>query len=129
MVLTGVCPDRLDTQRHHVYRFYFSLCCPTAANPRLELSINSLVIKNLVCYLRLAFSAPFFEGAVSKSLQGDEDGERNERLMGSGRRKEKGADIHEQGKNGGIDEMEAGFLRKREGQGDEGPLLHKLLLS
>ncbi len=74
------------TQTLSIYIFFS--CCHTAVSHPAELSINSLLIKNLFRYLRLLFFSPslLIVEAVCKSLEEREDGEREgkERL----RRKE-----------------------------------------
>lgn len=49
-----VARQRLDTHKH-IFLFFFSSHSPTAVSLPLELSINSLLIKNLFRYLRSAF--------------------------------------------------------------------------
>lgn len=65
MSLTAAWPDRglihRDLMRVYIYLLiysFFFFCSPTAVSIPLELSINSLLIKNLFCYLRSAFSSP-----------------------------------------------------------------------
>lgn len=90
-----------------------------------ELPINSQLIKNLFCYLRLAFfAALLIVEAVCKSLQKREE---KERLRGRKKKKENGVTFTSgRGKklSRGIDGRKAGCLRCREGEKVKGKRVH-----